>query len=98
MSGQEDLLAKIIIACIGVIGGILLRAITIILKERLNRPKAKEPIDSAFDRLERLANRVQKENDDLAEENDKLRRENTNLLIKNAQQANELRALGKVVE
>lgn len=98
MNGSEDLFRSAVLALIGVLGGLLLRTITIILKDRLNRPKAKEPIDSAFDRLERLANRVQKENDELYAENRTLSSKNTELLIENAKLTNELRALGKGIE
>ena len=86
-----DLLGKVLLAIISITGAVLLRYLTIWGKQRFNRPKSKEPIDAAFDRLEKVATRLDEENIQIRKDNvmkdlviADLTKKNTELIIENA--------------
>lgn len=77
--------SDVIITFISTIGTVIVAYIANV-KYRQSRPgnKSKDKIDSAFERLEKVATRLQSENDALRTENLQVWKDNTNLRIENA--------------
>lgn len=81
---SENVLIALISAIATIAVAYIVNVLTIKYRNNKPRTKDKQKIDSAFERLEQVATRLQTENDFFRGENARLSKENTDLRIENA--------------